>query len=264
MILDRIVEVKKEEVKLLRLTANVKEMQAAAAELPRTKGFADALMSSGSSVALIAEVKKASPSKGIIREDFDPTEIARTYELAGATAISVLTDQQFFQGSGQYLREIRQAVELPLLRKDFIIDELLIYEARLLGADAILLIAAILDQERLQAYREIAEGLGMDALVEVHNSQEMDKAINAGARLFGINNRDLQTFNVSLDTTARLAERVPSGCFLVSESGIFTKEDIDFVQQAGAGAVLVGESLMRQPDIADAVKTLLNGRALHE
>jgi indole-3-glycerol phosphate synthase len=237
-------------------------MKAAVKQLPPTKGFANALKSNGNSVALIAEVKKASPSKGIIREDFNPADIALAYERAGAKAISVLTDQQFFQGSGEYLADIRKAVQLPLLRKDFIIDELQIYEARLLGADAILLIAAILDQVQLRAYRELAEQLGMDALVEVHNLAEMDKAVNSGARLLGINNRDLQTFHVSLDTTAQLAQAVPSGCLLVSESGIFTSEDIDFVQRAGAGAVLVGESLMRQPNIGEAVQKLLNGRAV--
>lgn len=258
MILDRIVAAKQEEVALLKNSAALKHAERAIADLPPTRGFAAALRSARGEVALIAEVKKASPSKGVIRADFDPVRIAKEYEAAGASAISVLTDVQFFQGHPSYLTEIRQAVSAPLLRKDFIIDQSQIYEARLLGADAILLIAAILDEENLRRYRELAEDLGLDALVEVHGREELAKALASGAQLIGVNNRDLRTFNVDLRTTAAVASDLPADCFLVSESGIFVYEDVRQVKQAGAKAILVGESLMRSDDIRLAIDRLLN------
>ena len=206
-------------------------------------------------VGLIAEVKKASPSAGIIRADFDPIRIAREYEAAGASCLSVLTDESFFQGSLQFLRDIRSAVALPLLRKDFIIDERQILEAAEWGADAILLIAAILSDDDLSHFQALAEASGLAVLVEVHDETELDRVLRVGSRLLGINNRDLKTFKVDLGTTERLADRVRASgssepILLVAESGIHTRSDVVRLKKAGAGAILVGESLMRSPDIA--------------
>lgn len=257
MILDRIVEVKKQEVELLSRTFDLNQAVEAIAALPPTRGFAAAIEQAGE-MALIAEVKKASPSKGVIRDDFDPVAIAQTYEKAGATCLSVLTDTQFFQGHAEYLHNIRQAVSLPLLRKDFIIDEKQIYEARLIGADCILLIAAILSTEQLRKYTALAQSIGLDVLTEVHDEEELERVLAAGQpQLLGVNNRDLRSFNVDLNTTARLAKRLPAGTTLVSESGIFTYEDVVTVGAAGAKAILVGESLMRDPEITPAVGRLL-------
>jgi indole-3-glycerol phosphate synthase len=264
MILDRIVAVKRQEVAELKSSLNLAKAESAIAELPPTKGFENALRNSGDTVALIAEVKKASPSKGVIRADFDPVQIARQYEESGANAVSVLTDARFFQGEGAYLARIRKEVQLPLLRKDFMIDEYQIYEARLLGADAILLIAGILSEQQLRNFRQLARDLGLDALVEVHDKNELAKAVESGAQLIGVNNRDLRTFEVDLNTTAEVAANLPNGIFLVAESGIFTYEDVQQVKQAGAGAVLVGESLMRSRDISAAVDSLLGRVSRHD
>ena len=208
-------------------------------------------------VALIAEVKKASPSAGIIRADFDPVQIAREYEAVGAAALSVRTDKKFFQGQLEYLRLIRQAVRLPLLRKDFIIDERQLHETALAGADAVLLIVAILDDAQLKDYRALAGKLRLAALVEVHDDRELDRALNAGAEIIGINNRDLKTFRTNLVTTEKLAARIPAGKIIVAESGIHSRADVRRVASAGARAILVGESLMRSSDIAGKVKELL-------
>ena len=215
-----------------------------------------------SPVALIAEVKKASPSAGVIRPDFDPVAIARAYEAAGASCLSVLTDERFFQGSLTFLRDIRAAVKLPLLRKDFIIDERQILEAIDWGADAVLLIAAILDDVRLRRFHELATGAGLTALVEVHDEEELDRVLAIGAPLIGVNNRNLKTFAVDLATTERLAERLwrhPGGpdTLLVAESGIHTRADVERLARCGAGAILVGESLMRHPDLAAKTRELL-------
>ena len=213
-------------------------------------------------VALIAEVKKASPSKGVICADFDPIRIAREYEAAGATCLSVLTDEKFFLGSLDYLRQIRDAVKLPLLRKDFIIDERQILEAVEWGADAILLIVAILDDRQLQDYQALAAAAGLSVLVEVHDEAELDRALAAGSALVGVNNRDLKTFKVDLGTTARLAAKLfasPGGRskLLVAESGIHTRADVEVLRRCGSGAILVGESLMRGNDIASKAAELL-------
>ncbi|MCX7568873.1 indole-3-glycerol phosphate synthase TrpC [Tumebacillus sp. DT12] len=257
MILDRIVEVKKEEVALLCQTFDRNQALETIAELPPTRGFAAAIQKAGE-MALIAEVKKASPSKGVIRADFDPVAIAKIYESAGATCLSVLTDHQFFQGHADYLRDIRRAVSLPLLRKDFIIDEKQIYEARLIGADCILLIAAILTTEQLREYAALAKSMGLDVLTEVHDEEELERVLAAGQpQLLGVNNRDLRSFHVDLNTTNRLAKQLPAGTTLVSESGIFTHGDVEAVAAAGAKAILVGESLMRDPEITPAVDRLL-------
>jgi len=213
----------------------------------------------GGPLALIAEVKKASPSAGLIRPDFDPVSIAREYEAAGASCLSVLTDEKFFQGSLEYLRQIRAAVSLPLLRKDFIIDERQILEAVEWGADAILLIVAILSDMQLRQFHALGTEAGLAALVEVHDEVELDRALAAGAQLIGVNNRDLKTFQVDLATTEHLAARLPSVSrpLLVAESGIHTHADVERLAACGAQAMLVGESLMRHPDIPAKVKELL-------
>ena len=212
--------------------------------------------------ALIAEVKKASPSAGVIRPDFDPVAIAKTYEEAGASCISVLTDERFFQGSKEYMRDIRNAVHIPILRKDFIIDPLQILEAIEYGADAILLIASILSDHELKLFLSTATGAGLDVLVEVHDETELKRALDAGAALIGINNRDLRTFRVSLQTSIDLIGKAralaPKNTkIFVAESGIHTHKDVQKLAQAGAQAILVGESLMREKDIAAKVHELL-------
>lgn len=206
---------------------------------------------------IIAEVKKASPSKGIIRQDFDPVSIALEYESAGAAAISVLTDVKFFQGDLAYLTACREATSLPALRKDFVIDEFQISEARAAGADAVLLIAALLDALTLRAFREQAEELGMAALVEVHDTLELGAALSSGARIVGINNRDLQTFKVEVETTFRLVKEIPSGLIIVSESGLATRDDLKRLADAGIDAALIGETFMRAPSPGEKLRELI-------
>jgi indole-3-glycerol phosphate synthase len=258
-ILDTIVAQKKKEAALLppaSLTASMQKLLAA--RLP-TLDFFSALQLHGP-VALIAEVKKASPSAGIICPDFDPVRIAREYEAAGAACLSVLTDEKFFQGSLRNLREVRSAARLPLLRKDFIIDERQIWESITYGADAILLIVRILDDATLKHLQGVAAGAGLTVLVEVHDEAELDRALAAGARLIGVNNRDLDTFKVDLGTTERLAAKLPKDILLVAESGIHTRADVTRVARAGAGAILVGEALMKSPaGIAAKISELLTG-----
>ena len=216
-------------------------------------------------VALIAEVKKASPSKGVIRADFDPVKIALEYQAAGASCLSVLTDEEFFQGSLGYLAAIRAAVDLPLLRKDFIIDARQIREAVQWGADAILLIVAILDDRQLYEFYQLATGVGLTALVEVHDERELDRALAVGAQLIGVNNRNLKNFSVDLAATERIATRLFSGpgtrhdALLVAESGIHTRADVLRLKRAGARAILVGESLMREADLTAKARELLGG-----
>jgi indole-3-glycerol phosphate synthase len=240
MILDTIVARKREEVEFLQREGLRGPLQ----EVDPPRGFCRAL-TEFPGVAVIAEAKKASPSKGVIRPDFDPVAIAKAYKAGGAQAMSVLTDVGFFQGSITYIPLVRAAVDLPVLRKDFIIDPLQIREASLYGADAILLIAAILDTAQLRAYREQAEGLGMDVLVEVHDERELESALTAGSRLVGINNRNLNDFTVDLNTTFRLQRLIPPGIPVVSESGIASREDMLRLRAAGITAALIGESLMR-------------------
>jgi len=210
-----------------------------------------------SEIRLLAEVKKASPSKGLIRADFDPVKIAQTYEQAGASAVSVLTDEKYFQGHLSYLEAVRQAIDLPVLRKDFTVDPYQIYEARASGADAILLIVAALSKDELIEFMALATDLGMASLVETHTSEELDIALEIGARIIGVNNRNLQTFETKLETTLELADRIPDDRVLVSESGIFTRADVERLLSAGVDAILVGESLMREPDPAVKVRELL-------
>ncbi len=221
------------------------------------RGFRAAL-AAREAVSLVAEVKKASPSAGVIRTDFDPVALARAYERAGAACVSVLTDRQFFQGDPAFLGRIHEAVALPLLRKDFILDPVQVTEARALGADACLLIVAALEPDALRALMDAVHGLGMDPLVEVHSEAEMSVALNAGADLIGINNRDLRTFEVSLETTERLAPLAPKSAILVAESGIKTRADVERLKACGIDAVLVGETLMRAEDVEVATRLLAN------
>lgn len=252
MILDKIVEYKKEEVKRL----SKKGLPEPRAKVDPPRGFQESLLSF-SGISLIAEAKKASPSKGLIRPDFDPVAIGRAYEEAGAQAMSILTDEHFFQGSLDYLAMVRAEVSLPLLRKDFIIDEIQIEEARRSGADAILLICAILDTSQLRDYRALSLELGMDSLVEVHDEWELEKALKAESPLIGINNRNLRDFSVDLETTIRVGREIPEGIAVVSESGIKEYADVKRLEEHGISAVLVGESLMRADDIGRAVRELM-------
>ncbi|CAM4511743.1 indole-3-glycerol phosphate synthase TrpC [Paenibacillus typhae] len=275
MYLDKIVATKVKEVEALGTSFSVAVAEEVIAGLPATRGFRDALVQRRNrEMGLIAEVKKASPSKGLIRADFDPSAIARGYEAGGADCLSVLTDQDYFQGSNAFLQQVRDAVSLPLLRKDFIIDELQIYEARILGADAILLIAAILTAEQLASFTDLAASLGLDVLIEVHDQSELELVITTGKInsphvLLGINNRNLRTFETRLETTADLAALVPQGVPVISESGIAGPADIDYLSSSGAAGVLVGEYLMRQDNVEEAVHGLLGpvsagkDRALH-
>jgi indole-3-glycerol phosphate synthase len=253
-ILAKICRTKQEEIVRLRRAGRAEVAAAAAAQAP-SRGFRAAL-ASATAVALIAEVKKASPSAGVIREDFDPVEIARAYERAGATCISVLTDSPFFQAEPGSLPRIRSAVGLPLLRKDFLLDELQVIESRALGADAFLLIAAALEPSDLAHLMAAGRDLGMDPLIEVHDERELDTALGVGADAVGINNRDLRTFEVSLETTERLAARVPRGVVVVAESGIQTPQDVRRMGACGVRAVLVGETIMRVDDVEAAARAL--------
>ena len=253
-ILARIVAVKREELAATNSTGVDIERRAEASVAGR-RDFRRAL--TAAAPAIIAEIKKASPSKGLIVSHFEPARIAAAYHLGGAAALSVLTDERFFQGSLADLEAARAAAPLPILRKDFTVDPRHVVQAAAHGADAILLIAAILTERELRDLRELAERYGMAALVEAHDAAELDAAIASGATLIGVNNRDLRSFQVTLDTSLRLAERMPAGVTRVAESGIHSREDIRRLQDAGYHAFLVGEHLMRSPDPAQAVRALL-------
>ncbi len=258
-VLARIVERKREHVAACRRQRPEASLRADLPGLPPTRGFAAALeakaMAGG--LALIAEIKKASPSKGLIRADFDPPSLARAYAAGGATCLSVLTDQPFFQGEDAYLTAARSAVPLPALRKDFMIDPYQIAEARLLGADCILLIMACLDDALARELAQAAAELDLDVLVEVHDEAELDRALATGCRLVGVNNRNLKTLAIDLGTTEALAPRVPADRLLVAESGLYAHADLLRMRKAGAKAFLVGESLMRQADVVAATRSLL-------
>lgn len=255
-ILDEIVASKRREVDDARRRMPIDELEIQASQAPPVRDFREALEGPGP-IRLIAEVKKASPSAGVIRPNFDPVGIARTYQAHGADCLSVLTDAPFFQGHLSYLARVRASVAIPILRKDFLIDEYQVVEARMAGADAVLLIAEILDDAQLSSLLARARSLGMTALVELHDEANLDRVLAAGADLVGINNRDLSRFETDLELTFRLRPRVPEGVLLVSESGIRTRADVERLEAAGVDAILVGESLMRAPDIGRAVEELL-------
>jgi indole-3-glycerol phosphate synthase len=260
-ILQQIVATKRREIDAAKARLPLAELEARAAAAPPTRDFLAPLATPGC-VRLIAEVKKASPSKGVIRADFDPVEIALIYERHGADCLSVLTDEPYFQGSLEYLRQVLQAVRIPVLRKDFILDTYQLYEARAAGADAVLLIAECLDDCHLRKLHNEAIDLEMTPLVELYEPENLPRVLDAGATLIGINNRDLRTFKTDLAHTLRLAEQVPDDRVLVSESGINAPADVERLAAAGVDAMLVGESLMRERDIGAAVERLLgrNGR----
>ncbi len=255
-ILDEIVQSKRREVAAARRLMPLEELEVQAAEAPPVRDFRASLTGPGP-IRLIAEVKKASPSAGVIRSDFEPISIARTYQAHGAHCLSVLTDVPYFQGHLSYLARIRASVAIPLLRKDFLIDEYQVVEARMAGADAILLIAEILDDDQLASLLARARGLGMSALVEFHDPANLPRVLAAGADLIGVNNRDLRHFVTDLEQTLRVRDQVPEDVVLVSESGIRERADVERLENAGVSAILVGESLMRAPDIGRAVEELL-------
>lgn len=259
-VLAEICAVKREHITKCKARVSEGELLRLASEAEKPRGFKHALdnrIGSGKP-ALIAEIKKASPSKGLIRADFDPSELAVAYEQGGATCLSVLTDEPYFQGSDSYLGEARKAVELPILRKDFMLDTYQITEARALGADCILLIMAALTDAQAQELEATALEHGMDVLVEVHDAKETERALKLRTRLLGINNRNLKTMDVSLATTETLKTLIPRDHTLVCESGIFTHDDIARMRRSDVHAFLVGESLMRQQDVTEATRKLLN------
>ncbi len=257
-ILEKILARKAEEIAERAARTSLDALVARCADAPATRGFADAIEAriARGEAAVIAEVKKASPSKGVIRADFDPTAIARSYEAGGAACLSVLTDVDFFQGADAYLQQARAACALPVLRKDFTIDPYQVYEARALGADCILLIAAALDDGALLELSLLAADLDLDVLVEVHDGEELERALDVPSRLIGVNNRNLRTFDVSLETTLALRDRVPADRLLVTESGIATRADVATMREAGVNAFLVGETFMRAADPGVALREL--------
>ena len=246
-ILRRILDRKAQEIVERSSKVPLKELSRRIEDAPAPRDFVNAIRAriAQGKPAVIAEIKKASPSKGLLRADFNPAEIAKSYERHGATCLSVLTDRDFFQGADEHLQEARAACSLPVLRKDFIIDAYQVYEARVLGADCILLIVAALDDARLCELTMLARGLGMDALVEVHDGEELDRALALDTPLIGINNRDLRTFEVKLETTLNLLGRIPKDRIVVTESGIHTTADVARVRQSGVNAFLVGEAFMK-------------------
>lgn len=255
-ILDTIVATKRREIAQAAVIRPLAEVRAEAASAPPARDFFAALAAPGP-IKLIAEIKKASPSAGLIRADFDPAAIAKTYAAHGAACLSVLTDEPFFQGRLEYLAAARAAAPIPALRKDFILEEYQLFEARAAGADAVLLIAECLDDCGLRSLHNRAIELGMTPLVELYEPENLPRVLEAGATLVGVNNRDLRSFQVDLDHTLRMRERVPAECLLVAESGIASRQDVLRLQAAGVNAMLVGESLMRQADIGAAVDALL-------
>ncbi len=265
MILDRILEHKKAELRHKQSRGYLSELKKRILDAPGPLGFAVTLEATktAGSPSLIAEVKKASPSLGLLRQEFserfDYLEIAKTYYAHGASSLSVLTDKDFFEGSLEYLREIKQAVPMPALNKEFMVEEIQFYEARAYGADAVLLIVAALERQQLIDFYALARGLGLDVLIETHHERELDRVLERvpEARLIGINNRDLKTFTTDLGTTLRLAKRIPAGKLIVSESGIHKREDVVQLVEAGIHAMLVGESLIRADDMAAKMRELM-------
>lgn len=247
-ILNKILATKAEEIAAAQTKLPLAEVQALAAQQAPARDFVGAIRSNiaAGKAAVIAEIKKASPSKGVIREDFKPAEIAASYEQGGAACLSVLTDQQYFQGSADYLKQARAACNLPVLRKDFMVDDYQVYEARAMGADCILLIAAALTLTQMQQLENVAHSLGMAVLVEVHNGEELAQAIQLTTPLLGINNRNLRTFEVTLDTTLGLLDKISADKIVVTESGIFSADDVKLMRDNAVHTFLVGEAFMRQ------------------
>lgn len=248
MILDKIVKSTRKRVEQEKTQHSLEEIKTQVLSLNTQTGFPFEEMLQTDGISFICEVKKASPSKGVIAQEFPYLDIARAYEQAGAGAISVLTEPEFFQGSPQYLQEIREAVRIPLLRKDFTIDAYQIYQAKILGADAVLLICAILDTSVLREFIQICDKLGLSALVEAHDEREVRQAVEAGARIIGVNNRNLKDFTVDIQNSIRLRKNAPDRVAFVAESGIQSRQDIERLEEARVNAVLVGETLMRSPD----------------
>ena len=257
-ILSRIIETKRAEVAVRRCTTSMNELEAKVAAQPPPRGFRAAL-DRHPAPALIAEIKKASPSKGLIRADFDPPAHARAYAAGGAACLSVLTDEQWFQGADADLEAARAAVELPVLRKDFTVDPWQAHEARSIGADAILVIVAALEDNQMAEIEAAAIECGMDVLVEVHDARELERALRLKSRLIGVNNRDLHDFSVDFARTYELVGRAPKDCTLVAESGLSSRADLDAMAERGIRCFLVGEALMREADVAAATRALLGG-----
>ncbi|HAL02300.1 MAG TPA: indole-3-glycerol phosphate synthase TrpC [Lachnospiraceae bacterium] len=246
-ILDQLAEHARERVEIAKRNISALDIRKTAEDMPKkNQEFAAALRKEG--MSFICECKKASPSKGLIEPDFRYLDIAKEYDKAGADCISVLTEPKWFLGSDKYLKEITEAVFIPCIRKDFTVDEYMIYEARTLGAGAVLLICSILSKNQLKEYKDIAESLGLSALVETHNEDEIEMALDCGAAIIGVNNRNLKDFTVDMDNARRLRKLIPAECIYVSESGIKTREDVKLMEDIGADAVLVGETLMRAAD----------------
>lgn len=254
--LSKIIEEKRREIDKAEKKVSLNDIKKEAESLYIRSMFKKNISRKGH-INLIAEIKKSSPSKGIIRANFDPVKIALTYQAAGASAVSVLTDERFFDGKLEYLKRIKERITIPILRKDFIIDEYQIYESAARGADAILLISHILTREELRRYLEVTKSLGMDALVEVHNEEEVEKALNVNAPIIGINNRDLTTFNVDVSITQRLMRLLPETKIIVSESGITSYEEVMFLKSLGVNAVLIGETFMRTENIGRKVREMM-------
>ena len=259
-ILQRILATKRQEVEAARRAQPQRELEAKVRACPPPRDFVGAMRAkiAAGQAAVIAEIKRASPSRGLLRADFDPAAIARSYEAGGAACLSVLTDRQYFQGAPEHLVAARAACGLPVLRKDFIIDPYQLYESRVMGADCVLLIAVALDLATMRALEDAARALGMAVLVEVHNGPELDLALRLSTPLIGINNRDLRTFETRLETTLALMPKVPKGRILVSESGILNREDVLRLRAKSVSAFLVGEAMMRAPDPGKALANLIS------
>ena len=260
MILARIIEQKKKEIEAVKEKIPLKQLQAELNLLPPRRSFLSSI-TRPNRINLIAEIKRCSPSSGILREDFSPSMIAEIYEHSGAAAISVLTDKAFFGGETSHISQVRQRVNLPILRKDFIIDEYQIYESKVVGSDAFLLISDILSEEELSRFLHLSSELNMDAVVEVHSEEDLEKALKVEAPVIGINNRNLHTFKIDLETTPRLMRLIPRHRTVITESGIKSHEDVMFLKSVGINIVLIGEAFMRSRDIGAKVREIMGSRS---